>query len=598
MTTPSIIAATLPPMVIATSAGPDAPPSVGAARVPSHATWTIRTGDPLVRRRGHTTTIRFDAPLAPGVTMADAGAGDFPGVRRIVCIAALTEGFGDAGPLGATAAAAMLNRFDWIARFGLDRGMSRLDLFRPADARDFLARLRGGSALALVDLDARLMAQDDRTLSVVLGDGADPLVGADLPALARLLGVTVNSLHDGRRLLAAALAGRLGRPAHHPVGSTGSALPTETARAYLETWGCLWVATRKGLFRRGLAEDPLETVGGIRRKLSRIGTPGGRTVTIEPATLVGLLSAAARTALTDGPDLARAVGRAAHGATEERTAVERALRRLMASAAILLGGLSGRRGGEVASVRRGSAHRTVNGPALSTFIGKAGSVQTLPMTDVLASVLAMLEAVAAASDDGGGWSFRIALPWGRTIELDAGSDLDAFALAEGFGGDRLDAPLASHQLRRGMSLLWEFGYLAGSPAGLAYALRHASIEAGDPYVTEARAGGMTSLRDQLTAATTTALRSIGPEHRARLLHLRRRFHEPDAHGGPPAARERYGPLPLKLLDDWHEGLRRTALPPPPDMRIRIGSQAEVNPGSLLARARAHAATLAATGLAT
>ena len=71
----------------------------------------------------------------------------------------------------------MFNRFDWIARFGLDRGISHLDRFRPADARDFLARLRGGSALALVDLDARLMALDDRTLSVVLGDGADPLVG-------------------------------------------------------------------------------------------------------------------------------------------------------------------------------------------------------------------------------------------------------------------------------------------------------------------------------------------------------------------------------------------------------------------------------------
>lgn len=592
----------LPGAVLATRESSGSPWRTGAERDPADPIWRLRTGDPATRRRGHSATTRFDAPIAVGATLADPAFCGAAAVRRALCVGALQHGFGG-GTLAALGTAALLLHLDWLIRWCADRGVHRFSLLRPVDLRDFASGLRAGAVLGVVDLDARLAALPDAELAGVLGDVGDPLRVADAAALARLLGVTTASLRGAPAILPRALARRLGQgdPAEADPHDGGDAsVSLHTTAAHLEVWSRLRHATERGWIVDGLGFMPFGPHHSARAVVSRLGGVAGRTPTLRPDVFLGLLSAAARVVLLQGPAVIASVGCAAGGGDVDRTAVERDVRHLVAAVAVLVGGISGRRGGEVAGIRRGALLEGPCGPELTTPIGKSGgAVDRVPVPALVAVGVRAVESLALSERDAAEcWLLRIVLPWGRVIEINPAGDLASFAAAEGLGVDA--GRLASHQLRRGMSLLWEYGYRAGTPAGLARALRHAVVAAGVTYVTEAEPGRVAALRDDMAAATRVSVSAIGPGRRARLLCLRERLRDPDHPLGQPPGADRYGGHPLSLLEAWASGLDASARcgPAPLPLEVRIGSQAVVagDGAPLLPAVRAHAAALARLGV--
>ena len=588
----------LPGPVTATRDGAKGAWRYGAARDPTDPHWLVLTGDPLARRRGHSAVIRHDAPVAPDITLASASMATDAAVRRALCSFAVTQGFGG-GSMSAPVVASLLCHHDWALRWRIDAGFGSWHDVAPADLRDFIARLTAGGLLGLVDLAARVDSVDAddlaRTLDFRRGRaGAQPL--------AILLGLGFILPSGGLEAVSTAWRSRQGL-----APSVDTPVPLRRSAAalfgHLAFWSNLRSAAAAGAVADGPSFDPFAQDNGPRSVANRLGSTGGRTPTVEPRAFLRLLAAATRCVLSEGPETATAIARAASTEVDgDRQAAAVRARRVMTAAAILVGGLAARRGNEVTSVRRGALRIGPRGPELRMTIEKSTiDVDWVAVPALVAEGVAIVEGFARrAGDVDGQWLFRLRLPWGRLVDVDPASDFATFATAEGLheGLDALGPPLTSHQLRRAAAILFELAYRLGTPAGLARLLRHAGEGAGTIYVTGATPGRMDALRDGLAAGTRAAIAAIDGGQAARLSCLRARLHDRRHPEGPVPAAEKYGAGPSKLLDAWAAKAAGGACAHPgASLGVRIGSRVATpdrDPRPLLVAVREHAAALAAS----
>ena len=460
--------------------------------------------------------IRFDAPVAPGLTMVDPRMRSDGRTKRVLCLQALTEGFGN-GRLGASAVAALAAKFDWVVRWRVDNGRTAFSTLQPADFDAFVRRLRVGSVIELIDVPERLDAIAPGVLASVLrpraGRGSS-LCDVDWALLAQLIGGTSNSIVSSATFRAALLSRmpqlRVDLPAQDVNASAASsASPGETAASmldgYLAVWRCLRHATLAGL----LSHDPLgfdpfpgRSAGWLAR---RHGSANDRTPTLRPQQSFRLAQAATRWLLERGPAVVQAVAgseatavpgpgpdrqqgslflaRGTAGEGGPLLPLETEVRHMMAACAILIGLLAGRRRGEVRSIRAGCASTPQPGVhELSTYIEKTvRGVDRVPVPALIVEAVRLLEALSqtARLTTGEGWLFRAKLPGtGRLIELDLSVDFQNFAAARGLGSGpgALTHPLASHQLRRGFAIFMYHGSRIGSLESVGRQLRHADAE--------------------------------------------------------------------------------------------------------------------------
>lgn len=632
---PATVPDELPACVIATRAGVGEPWRAGAARERSHAHWRARTVDPAKKRKGHTADLSFDAPVAPGTTLADPARGLDATTKRELLVRAMAIGFG-AGRLGAIAAAALALKYDWVVRWRLDHGVPAFAGLDATDYDAFVARLRTGTVLDLVDIGARL---DAWAAEVSAGALPSPLRGTGAGArvhrgkLAEQLGVTTAALSGSAGfddLLEARLArlvpGRTrSKPDPAPAITRKGPVTASAMVGYLDVWRCLSVASRVGLLPHDpLRFDPAER-GAPGRVADRLGAPGARTATIEPPAMFALLLAATRCVLEDGPALVAALAGLASTATgaagvhdpdHRGMPLARAVRHLMAACAIIVGGLAGRRIRESESARAGCVREPMPGlHEIELYVEKSTQdLDGIVAPALVAVALRTLEEMTAPSRaiTGEHWLFRLVLPSGRVVDFAPSVDLPAFAAARGWDAGPRGAPLASHQLRRGHALWSYHGYVLGSLEAVGRQLRHGGPDATATYVTEVEPGGTIRLRDELAARSAAALAALPEADRARLRAERARLSRIRDSGGAfdgPRCEE----AALALLEAWPDGMpgedagagspadrfaRMKARAAP---TIRIGSQAR-RPGDpaeppLLDAVRAHAAALFGPGAA-
>ena len=564
----------LPPAVIATSG--DRGSWTEGRLDPSDAFWRVVTADTTIVRTGHERVVSFAASIAPGRTLAHPTLDRISTSKRLLCVIALSPA-PSRGPMAASVVAAAAGRFDWFARWLADLGaQSPADLAR-SDFLDFLTRLRRGGQPGLVDLNRRLAAIDDALLAAAVRIDADapaaPLV-LNPGALARLSGLTAAAV--GTPAFRAALAARLGLP-----GPQANEAPVGAAliRDHLDYWRRLHEASIAGVLQDPLGFDPF--TGRSRVSIAaRLGVPGGRTPTIEPPRLLGLLIEATRFLLVEGPGIVAAVGATAPGCASEGDApapLRARVRKLMAACAILIGGLVARRRGEILGLRPGRVLQAAPGLGIVTFwIEK--SLRRLD--DVVAPPLVVeavrtLEGLAVASGaSGAAWLFEPSIH-GRVTAFHPDDDMSHFAgFADGVVGD---AP-AMHELRRAHAILLGLGWALGSVDIVSRQLRHGDDGSTAIYVTEAEAGRMSAFADACRADRALSLAALDGAQRAELaadLERLRRGREL----GMAADRARCEDAALLLLEEWASGGGDG--PPGPNRAgqrtVRIGSQAGPRP---------------------
>lgn len=612
----------MPGAVLATKPHLDADWSEGAQRNLADRLWRVCTADPIKLRFGHTVTIRFDSPVAPGLTLADDALRPDGLTKRALCTYALSKGFGG-GPLAAAGVGALAMRFDWVVRWRLDHGAPSFSALRKGDFDEFVARLRTGSVVGLVDVVTRL---DAWVADVLAGTVPFPtwiaprFLRVECGPLARCLGVTPNAIASSSVFLAELLArlplllpNRAAEIAEAATLIAAGSLDVPAAsmlEGYLAVWHCLREASLRGWVPHDpLSFDPFgdRSPGWLAH---RLGKPDARTHTLTPPQLFRLMEAATRWVLEHGPAIVEAVAGCADRGLRERgcpandppplPGAERsseslempldvAVRHLMSACAVLIGSLAARRGGEVRSVRAGCASEPRPGVfELSIYIEKTiRDDDCVAVPALVIEVIRTLEALTLPTRlaSGEDWLFRVALPGtGRIIELDLTADLPAFASECGIevGSGGMVKNLASHQLRRGFSVFFYRGSRIGSLEALNRQLRHTDLSSTRIYVSEAEAGGMISLQDACEAHHAIALETVGQNDRAWLFAAKARLSRRRA-AGRPFDEALCEELAHALLQAWPNGENtHTARPVSEDPRfmgegaaagIRIGSQA-------------------------
>ncbi len=612
----------VPGAVLATKPHRGADWSEGAHRNLADNLWRVRTADPTKLRSGHTVTIRFDSPVAPGLTLADCALRPDRLAKRALCTYALSKGFGG-GPLAAAGVGALATRFDWVVRWRLDHGAPSFSALRKGDFDAFVARLRTGSVIGLVDVVTRLDAWVTDVLAGIVPFPtwiAPPFLRVGWGPLARCLGVTPNAIVSSSVFLAELLArlplllpNRAAEIAEAATLITPGSLDLPAA-SMLEGYLAVWRSLREASLRGLVPHDPLlfdpfgdRSPGWLAH---RLGKPDARTQTLTPPQLFRLMEAATRWVLEHGPALVKAVAGCADRGLRERgcpandppssSGAERsseslemrldvAVRHLMSACAVLIGSLAARRGGEVRSVKAGCASEPRPGVfELSIYIEKTiRDNDCVAVPALVIEVIRTLEALTLPTRVASGedWLFRVALPGtGRIIELDLTADLPAFASECGIdvGSGGMVKSLASHQLRRGFSVFFYRGFRLGSLEALNRQLRHTDLSSTRIYVSEAEAGGMISLQDACEARHAIALETIGQKDRAWLFAAKARLLRRRA-AGRPFDEALCEELAHALLQAWpNGGNTHTARPVSEDPRfmgegaaagIRIGSQA-------------------------
>ncbi len=599
----------LPHAVVATRSDPGLAWSIGARRRWTDGSWLLRTVRPDVLLNGHTVEVRFDSPIAPGMTLADPARGMDAAVKRKLVARAVSDGFGD-GPLAAPGCAAFASRFDWILRWRVDVHEPGFAALAEGDFHAFVGRLRGGDLMALVDWRARLACWSAAVSAgslVVPATAGLSLPEIDVGALAMQFGVTRRAVASSGEFRAALL---LALSPWFPECADALAAAAEVAAAeppprssasrllgYLDAWRHLRRASELGILPDALAFDPFR-LEGPRHLASRFGSDGSRTRTLSPETSFRLLRAATHWLLERGPALVTEMGTMPAPAGD---ALDAGIRLMMAACAILIGFLAGRRGGEVRGLRSGRVREPRPGVfEIDFYIEKTiqdlDRVAVPSLAVVAVRTLEAMSLLGRAADGGDGWLFRMASPTGRTVEFDPSGDMRAFVAACGLDAGTLPDDLASHQLRRGFSVTFHYAYRLGTLDALCRQLRHADLRSTTIYVTEVEAGGLVGLRDACDAAHAIALASMGEAQRRWLTEAKRRLVLRRARGVPFDEATCEAAVQV-LLRAWPgdggpaaAGRRITREAP---TGIRIGSQAVPSAGGmpLLAAVREYVAAL-------
>ncbi|MGO6898393.1 hypothetical protein ACCT15_34155 [Rhizobium ruizarguesonis] len=359
---------------------------------------------------------------------------------------------------------------------------------------------------------------------------------------------------------------RRARNKRHRKLFTIDKLAEGAAQDYLETWSFLYLySTNSALSENKLEFNPFEKVSA--RKLgSQVGRETlKRTATLHPDDYMRLLKAACNFLfqyhdyITLGLSLLRQGDidnkkkwrRAKHeeyldsvrpdGApklrmgwdlgnfdqnSERRITLRYAAQMLMASAAIIIGCFSARRGGEVEAVKTGSVTKDDRGVyQLSVYIEKTlRDWAQVPVPNTVHDAVKIIEGLVAQSRSIANpvWLFGIStkkpgtfMGFGYTQAI---QDFVEFVeLEPPIGQDSWN--IASHQIRRGFAVYYYHGNDWHELDPLSWMMWHYDSEMTRTYVTEALAGKIRRLSDELKARSAVARENMTGQQVKELLNI-------------------------------------------------------------------------------
>ncbi|WP_029616601.1 site-specific integrase [Pseudorhizobium marinum] len=391
----------------------------------------------------------------------------------------------------------------------------------------------------------------------------------DWPKLAELLGTTKIHLSTSRTFVAE-LIDRLGSLDHPLVPKLVDSLNRKGDREdrddYAESsvqkrlypWMKLYRLAVEGVLNSGVLtfnafekRTPTQVVRSLQLRQAQ------RTSTLEPEDFVGLLKEAskwvfeygdyiceaveARRAHTSGPikahgkrfvariDPLRPEGapKLHYGWTmpevpgseaEGRISLGSAVKLLLASCAIIIGCFSARRGGEIQMLRSNCITQVGAHYYLKVYIEKTlQGIDKIPVPKMVSAAVEMLHRLSQGSgyDQAYAPLFNF-LKLTSRVSFEFTQNMKDFVEYTGLRPANPEAEwdLASHQLRRGFAIYYYYGFEWMDLDSLAYMLRHFDPEMTRVYVTEAIAGEVARLEDELRARSSVAKEKYSKELKA------------------------------------------------------------------------------------
>ncbi|MCQ1839064.1 hypothetical protein [Neorhizobium galegae] len=577
----AVSAFSLPPIVSATGLvkmKPE-PTSSTARRVATDNYWLIRQGTPS-RVQEHGWILSFETVVDyRNITLLHPSRKLDYLTKKFAAFVQL--GVGQSTPPNPNHLQQLLQRFDHFIRWRLSVGLERNEEITRHHFDHFCDRLRHPET-EFIPYSDRLRLWFDEIDSGKLSletivRRRQRLIECNWDALAAELGTNRASISRSKIFvdefltqlearggpLAEILLEDITRDRKHP---TIDKLAEGAVQDYLDTWNFLYLYSANGALNENKLEfNPFEKVSA--RKLgSQVGRETlKRTSTLHPDDYMRLLKAACNflfqyheyialglTLLREGDlDNRKKWRRATHeeyldsvrpdGApklrmgwdmgnyyqnSESRVTLRYATQMLLASAAIIIGCFSARRGGEVEAVKTGSVTKDNRGVyQLSVYIEKTlRDWAQVPVPNTVHDAVKIIEGLVAQSRsiDNPVWLFGISLKkpgtfmgFGYTQAIQ--EFVEFVELGPPSGQDSWN--IAAHQIRRGFAVYYYHGNDWHELDPLSWMMWHYDSEMTRTYVTEAIAGKIGRLSDELKARSAIARENMTDQQVKELLHI-------------------------------------------------------------------------------
>ncbi|WP_075292028.1 hypothetical protein [Pararhizobium arenae] len=204
--------------------------------------------------------------------------------------------------------------------------------------------------------------------------------------------------------------------------------------------------------------------------------------------------------------------------SEGRISLGAAVKHLLASCAIIIGCFSARRGGEIQMLRSNCITQVGAHYYLTVYIEKTlQGIDKIPVPQMVAAAVEIVNKLTK-----GGVNAKAEAPLFNFFKQ---TSRVAFVFTQNmkefvdYTGLRPVDPeaewsLASHQLRRGFAIYYYYGFEWHDLDSLAYLLRHYDPEMTRVYITEAMAGEIKRLEDELRARSSVAKEKYSKELKA------------------------------------------------------------------------------------
>lgn len=201
-----------------------------------------------------------------------------------------------------------------------------------------------------------------------------------------------------------------------------------------------------------------------------------------------------------------------------RLSLGAAVKHLLASCAIIIGCFSARRGGEIQMLRSNCITQVGAHHYLTVYIEKTlQGIDKIPVPEMVAAAVQILNKLTrgGGNDKADAPLFNFFKQTSR-VSFVFTENMKDFVDYTGLRPADPDAEwnLAGHQLRRGFAIYYYYGFEWADLDSLAYMLRHYDPEMTRVYVTEAIAGEITRLEDELRARSSVAKEKYSKELKA------------------------------------------------------------------------------------
>lgn len=553
---------TLPDTVVATKASPDGPECRGADRSIHHSHWAVNND--FGRHRSRLFWFNFDTVVdAQGVRLTAPHLRSDYIVKKIIVLVGLGAGN---EPAKSRRVVDINGQFyDRFVRWRLSLGLANNELIEKQHFEQYCDSL-SGDLLDTIPIYERLdtVFSEIQAGIVDFNDFYKPAEKNkrqifNWELLADLLGVTKVSISTSRPFVVE-LCDRISS-LDHEIGaeilnSLSRSGPERAREDYSESvvhkfmlfWNILHKITVAGLLPRGgLTFNPFEKLS-VKQTLLRIKSrPQSRTPTLAPEDFVRLLQTACKWAFEYGDYILEAAeSRRAyadrnwykrakdfseyfdrirppgapklhHGWTisktdlvlkSERLQLVDAVKHLLTSCAIIIGCFSARRGGEISMLLSDCIMQVGSQYQLQVYIEKTlQRIDKVPVPKMVAAAVDVLKRATGQLDGSNppGSLFHV-LKQDQAVFFEFTACLKAFTIYNEMPppAGETEWTFTSHQLRRGAAIYFYYGNDWRDFNNVAHLLRHFDPEMSRIYLTEAVAGAIIDLEDELRARSRVA----------------------------------------------------------------------------------------------
>lgn len=554
---------TLPDTVVATKASPDGPECRGADRSIHHSHWAV--SNDFGRHRSRLFWFNFDTVVdAQGVRLTAPHLRSDYIVKKIIVLVGL--GAGNEPAISRRVVDINGQFYDRFVRSRLSLGLANNELIKKQHFEQYCDSLSGGDLLDTIPIYERLNTVFSEIQAGIIDfnnfhkpaeKNKKQIFNWEL--LADLLGVTKQSISTSSPFVVE-LCDRISSLGHmlseklveslirDDYGKKRDEYSESMVTKFMLFWKMLHKLSASGLLPRGgLTFNPFEKLS-VKQTVLRIKRrPKGRTPTLAPEDFVRLLQTACKWAFEYGDYILEAAeSRRAyadrnwykrakdfseyfdkirppgapklhHGWTisktdlvlkSERLQLVDAVKHLLTSCAIIIGCFSARRGGEISMLLSDCITQVGSQYQLQVYIEKTlQRIDKVPVPKMVAAAVDVLKRATGQLDGSNppGSLFHV-LKQDQAVFFEFTACLKAFAIYNEMPppAGESEWTFTSHQLRRGAAIYFYYGNDWRDFNNVAHLLRHFDPEMSRIYLTEAVAGAIIDLEDELRARSRVA----------------------------------------------------------------------------------------------